>query len=183
VKARGIDPGETIGWCDIERESAGVFVFIGGGTCAASDVQRSGPTPGGSIGALDVLTIETPKELHPGSVRVAGPAKIVQTARDLISTAKIAERIACGAAARGVRIVEPTAGEVRKAFGIRIGAQRRRGEEEDADQQIAALIPLAIRGWPKRSNRHVRDAGLSALYGLGPAEVQAAVALALRGAA
>jgi hypothetical protein len=182
VRARGIDPGATVGWCDVERESSGVFVFIGGGTCAAADVHRGGPLPGGSVAGIVVLTIETPHEMHPGSVRVAGPAKIVQTARDLISTGKIAERIACAATTSGVRIVEPTAGEVRKAFGIRIGAQKRRGEEEDADQQIAALIPLAIRGWPARSNKHVRDAGLSALYGLGPADVQAAVALALRGA-
>lgn len=179
MRARGIDAGQSIGWCDIERESAGVFAFLEGGTCDADDVARGGPVPGGSLGWTDVLTIETAREMHPGSVRMSGPAKIVQTARDLISTAKIAERITCNAIPSGVRIVETTASEVRKAFGIRIGAQRRKGEEEDADQQIAALIQRAVRGWPKRSNKHVRDAALSALYGLGPAEVEAAVALAL----
>lgn len=180
MRARGIDPGQTIGWCDLERESAGVFVFLAGGTCGADDVGRGGPIPGGDLSALDVLTVETAREMHPGGVHVAGPAKIVQMARDLISTAKIAERIACNAVPSGVRIVETTAAEVRKAFGIRIGAQRRKGEEEDADQQIAAFVQLAIRGWPKRSNKHVRDAAMAALYGMGPAEVEAAVALAMR---
>lgn len=182
MRARGIDAGQSVGWCDIERVSAGVFAFVAGGTVDAEDMRRGGPLPGGGTLNIDVLTIETAHEMHPGSARVAGPAKIVQTVRDLILTAKIGERIACNAAAGGVRIVETTASEVRKAFGIRIGAQRRKGEEEDADQQIAALIPLAIRGWPKRSNKHVRDAALSAMFGLGPAEVEAAVRLALAGA-
>jgi hypothetical protein len=42
MRARGIDPGDTIGWCDIEREAPGVFRFIAGGGCPASEIKRGG---------------------------------------------------------------------------------------------------------------------------------------------
>jgi hypothetical protein len=184
MRARGIDPGETIGWCDLERESAGVFRYVDAGTLPAAEVTR---TTGARF--LDPLVgayaIETPEELHLNDARAAAayPATLVQTVRNLLETRALAERIVCSLAGAGARVVEPTAAEVRRALGVKLGAQRGKGPKLTADQQIAHIIPLAIRGWPKRSNPHVRDAAAAALWALGGAEIESAVALALRGGA
>lgn len=184
MRARGIDPGATIGWCDIERESAGVFRYIASGTWEAADCHRGEPmlfTPDANLYA-----IETPEEMHANDIRAGvahGFGTVVQTIRNLLETRALAERIACSLAGAGARIVEPTAAEVRRALGVKLGAQRGKGPKLTADQQIAHIIPLAVRGWPRRSNPHVRDAAAAALWALGGADVEAAVALALRGGA
>lgn len=179
MRARGIDPGETIGWCDIERESAGVFRFIASGTWEASQITRGSALP---MDDIDVFSIETPEELHLNDARAAAayPATLVQTVRNLLATRALAERIACSLVGAGARVVEPTAAQVRHALGVKLGAQRGRGPKLTVDQQIAHLIPLAVRGWPARSNVHVRDAAAAALWALGGAEVEAAVAAAMR---
>lgn len=191
MRARGIDPGDTIGWCDIEREAPGVFRYVDSGTWEASTIQRACGLPCELCG-IEVLAIETPAEMHPNDVAAsvsaargrhgspfaaspaAGAGRIVQTVRCLLTTARIAERIAC-AAAPYVRIVEPTAAECRRALGVKFGAQRGKGPRLTVDQQIAHIIPLAVRGWPKKSNRHVRDAAAAALWALGAADAQAAI--------
>lgn len=175
MRARGIDPGATIGWCDIERESAGVFRYVDGGTWDASTIQRACGLPCDFSG-ISVMAIETPEELHMNDARAAAayPATLVQTVRNLLMTRALAERIAC-AAAPFVRIVEPTAAEVRHAIGVKLGAQRGRGPKLTADQQIAKIVPLAARGWPKRSNPHVRDAAAAAIWALQQAELGAAI--------
>jgi predicted RNase H-like nuclease (RuvC/YqgF family) len=82
----------------------------------------------------------------------------------------------------GKPIVEPTAADCRRALGVKFGAQRGNGVRLTPDQQLAHIIPLAVRGWPKRSNPHERDAAAAALWALGGAEVETAVRLALAGA-
>lgn len=184
MRARGIDPGDTIGWCDIERESAGVFRYVASGTWEA---ERFAPcTRGGGIPDLDgvqAVCVETPGEMHPNEVRaqLAHPATLVQTIRNLLETAALAERLAAEADGMCRRVLQPTAAEVRRALGVKLGAQRGRGPKLTADQQIAHIIPLAIRGWPKRSNPHVRDAAAAALWALEGAEVESAVKLAISG--
>jgi hypothetical protein len=54
---------------------------------------------------------------------------------------------------------------------VKFGAQRGRGEKLTADQQLARIIPLVVRGWPKRSNPHVRDAAAAAMWALGSASL------------
>lgn len=203
MRARGIDPGDTIGWCDLEREAPGVFRYVDSGTWEASTIQRACGLPCDFAG-LSVMAIETPEEMHPNDVAAAvsaargkvgspfaaspaaGSGRIVQTVRCLLSTARLAERIAC-AAAPYVRVIEPTAAECRRALGVRFGAQRGRGPKLTVDQQIAHIIPLAVRGWPARSNPHVRDAAAAALWALGAAsasmgvEVDYAIGQAQRG--
>lgn len=179
MRARGIDSGKAVGWCDIERVSVGVFDYIASGTWDASEIRRGMSLPVDSVG-IDVTVIETPREVHPHSLRASSPAKLVQMVRDLLDARAVAERIACNLAGECPRVIEPTAGETRRALNIRIGGQKRRGEEETADQQIAAIIPLAVRGWPKRSNKHVRDAAVAALYGLEGGALADVVAAALR---
>lgn len=198
MRARGIDPGGTIGWCDIERVSAGVFRFVACGTWEASEVKRGSQALAHGL-TVDTYSIEVPEEMHHndviGAFRAAeialklrpskngivpaavgpGCARIMQKVRNLLETRGLAERIACAVAPFG-RVVEPTAAKCRGAFGIRFGAQRAKGDERTVDQQIAALLPLAVRDWPKRSNVHVRDAAMCALWALGPAEVEAAFA-------
>jgi hypothetical protein len=199
VKARGYDPGGTVGWCDVERESAGVFRYVASGTWEASEVKRGLGLPIDAVG-IHLHAIETPEEMHPNDVTVAfrsaeagvkasgvhsaaaqariiaaAGARIVQTVRNLLETRALAERIASILAMDGARIVEPTATEVRHALGVKLGAQRGRGPKLTVDQQIAHIIPLAIRGWPKRSNPHVRDAAAAALCALQQAELGEAI--------
>jgi hypothetical protein len=186
VRARGIDPGiGVIGWCDIERESAGVFQFI---ACGTVDPERM--TRGATIlddAAVNVFSVETPEEMHAndivGIMRAAvaeagrggsalasglgvGAARIINTVKCLIATRSLAERICCSLAATGVRVVEPTAAECRRALGVRFGAQRGRGDDRTPDQQVKEKIELCIRGWPARSNVHVRDAAAAAFWAL-----------------
>lgn len=182
MRARGIDSGEPVWWCDIEREGAGVFHFIAKGSWDASAIGRGSLLS--MLGDVDVYAIETPKEMHPNEVRAqaAHPATMVQTIRNLLETRAMAERIAGALAVAGARIVEPTAAEVRHALGVKFGAQRGRGPKLTVDQQIGHIIPLAVRGWPKRSNPGERDAAAAALWALGGADVETAVRLALAGA-
>lgn len=182
MRARGIDPGATIGWCDIERESAGVFRYVASGTWDAAQIQRGGGIPGLDR-AVQVVCVETPEEMHPNQVRagLAHPGTLVSTIRELISTAKLAERISAEADGMCYRVLEPTAAQCRTALGVKLGAQRGKGDKSTVDQQIGRIIPMIVRDWPKKSNRHVRDAAAAALLAFGPAEVEAAVALALRG--
>lgn len=205
MRARGIDPGTAaVGWCDIDRSSAGVFHFVSCGTWEPSEVVRGWSAVDS---AVDVYAVETPEEMHANDVIAAirssyeektvrsgrrgspnttgfsvGAARIVKTVKGLIETRALAERIACGIAAGGRRIVEPTAAECRRALGVKFGAQRGNGEKLKPDQQIGHIIPLAVRGWPKRSNPHERDAAAAALWALGGAEVETTVRLALAGA-
>jgi hypothetical protein len=207
VRARGIDPGTAaIGWCDIERESAGVYRWIAHGVIEPKEIVRGGKMPIDDYG-IDVFAVETPEEMHANDVIAAirssyeektvrggrhgspfttgfhvGAARIVKTVKGLIETRALAERIACGIASGGGRIVEPTAAECRRALGVKFGAQRGTGPRLTPDQQIGHIIPLAVRGWPKRSNPHHRDAAAAALWALGGAAVEAAVKTALRGA-
>lgn len=199
MRARGIDPGETIGWCDIERESAGVFRFIACGTWEAGDIQRGCGLPC-NTGDVDVHAIETPEEMHPNDVAsafravyesmsrggkpgqvpiarviAAAASRIVQTVRNLQETRALAERIACSLVGAGARVVEPTAAKCRHDLGVKFGAQRGKGAKMTVDQQIAHIIPLAIRGWPARSNPHTRDAAAAALWALQQAELGAAI--------
>jgi hypothetical protein len=171
MRARGIDPGDTIGWCDIEREAPGVFRYVASGTWEASDAKRgcwSAADPD-----VEVYAIETPEEMHANDIRAGvahGFGTVVSTIRNLLTTRALAERIACSLVGAGSRVVEPTAAECRRALGVKFGAQRGKGPRLTVDQQIAKIIPLAVRGWPARSNPHVRDAAAAALWALGAAE-------------
>lgn len=167
MRARGIDPGDTIGWCDLEREAPGVFRYVDGGTWEAKQIQRGGGIPGGVEG-ISVVCVETPEEMYTNQVRagLAHPGTIVQTIRELISTAKLAERISAEADGMCCRVLEPTAAEIRSTIGVRFGAQRGRGMKLTVDQQVKAKIHLYVRGWPARSNVHVRDAGAAAFFAL-----------------
>jgi hypothetical protein len=176
MRARGIDPGDTIGWCDLEREAPGVFRYVDSGTWEASTIQRACGLPC-DLSGLSVMAIETPEEMHANDIRAGvshGFGAVVSTIRNLLTARALAERIAC-AAAPFVRIVEPTAAECRRALGVRFGAQRGKGPRLTVDQQIAKIIPLAVRGWPARSNPHVRDAAATALWALGAAETAQAI--------
>ncbi len=197
MRARGIDPGETIGWADIERESPGVFRYIDCGTVESAKQER------GLALLFDPLAhlhaIETPEEMHHNDVvgvfRAAeaalnigmsrkgvasaafdpGCARIMQKVRNLLETRALAERIACSLVGVGARVVEPTAAECRRALKVKFGAQRGKGQKLTVDQQIAKLIPLYVRDWPKRSNPHVRDAAAAAMWALGAAETAEAI--------
>lgn len=189
MRARGIDPGQTIGWCDLELEAPGVYRFIACGTWEASQITRGSALPTDDI---DVFSIETPEEIHhsdimgqltavatgslkPGVVA----ANISATVRHLLATRALAERIACSLVGAGARVVEPTAAKVRAALGVKLGAQRGRGPRLTVDQQIAKIVPLYVRGWPARSNVHIRDAAMAAMCVLGGGDVEAGVAAAL----
>lgn len=176
MRARGIDPGDTIGWCDVEREAPGVFRYVDGGTWEAAKFNSRVCLPFDPSG-IDVYSIETPEEMHPNEVRTqaAYPATMVQTIRNLLETRALAERISCGLVSRGWPVRNPTAAECRRALGVKFGAQRGKGPRLTVDQQIAKIIPLAVRGWPARSNPHVRDAAAAALWALGAAETTQAI--------
>lgn len=193
MRARGIDPGTGVtAWCDIDREAPGVYRYVDSGTLDAAELTRDGPARFFDP-LVAVYVIETPAELHHSDIMaqltavssrslapgVAG-ANISATVRHLLETRALAERIACSLVGAGARVVEPTAAQCRAALGVKLGAQRGRGPKLTVDQQIGQFVPLYVRGWPLRSNVHVRDAAAAALWALGGAEVEAAVALAMR---
>jgi hypothetical protein len=206
VRARGIDPGTAaIGWCDIERESAGVYRWIAHGVIEPKEIVRGGKMPIDDYG-IGVFAVETPEEMHANdivgtmqsAIREAGggsaittglrmgAGRIVKKMTSLLETRAMAERISGLLVQLGKPIVEPTAAECRRALGVRFGAQRGKGVESTPDQQVKEKLHLYIRGWPARSNVHVRDAGAAAYMALvmakNAAEVETAVRLALAGA-
>ncbi len=183
MRARGIDPGDTIGWCDLEREAPGVFRYVASGTWEATEIVRGNSqiprllSEESERGKIGVVSIETPEEMHLNDARTAAayPATLVQTVRNLLTTRALAERIACIVTLAGVSVREPTAAECRRALGVKFGAQRGKGPRLTVDQQIAKIVPLAVRDWPARSNPHVRDAAAAALWALGAAETAQAI--------
>lgn len=179
MRARGIDPGDTIGWCDIEREAPGVFRYVDSGTWEASAIQRGGGIPG-LVEAIRVVCVETPEEMHPNQVRagLAHPGTLVQTIRELISTAKLAERISAEADGMCYRVLEPTAAACRKVIGVKFGAQQGKGEKMTVDQQVKAKLQMYVLDWPVRSNVHVRDGGVAAFFALACPEDLAVLGIA-----
>jgi Holliday junction resolvasome RuvABC endonuclease subunit len=155
----GIDPGPMkFGWCLARRlaNSMGRVEFLRGGY---------GPSPGegGFVGASsavfelleqsrsvdafeDAVAIEVPTELHPGGI---DRAAMVARSKQLLATAKVAERLASMARLRGLGVAEMRATDWRRAFC---------GRGNPSNAEIAAACAVNVVGMPKRSNAHVRDA-------------------------
>lgn len=142
------DPGSTrSGWCLVVSNDARPVVvdFV-----AAGEVDSTSPEVCALLG-----------ELQPGVVAVevlrgiAYPAKGAGIVGNLASASFAAGLIAglatpvCDEA-----VVEMTAREWRGSV---------LGKPNASDQAIAVVVPRLVRGWPKRSNVHERDAGGLAL--------------------
>ena len=76
----------------------------------------------------------------------------------LMACARLGGRIEERASTLGLPCVVMDASESRRAFGIR-------GDGETAiDRSVKATVDMHVRGWPKRSNSHNRDAAIAALF-------------------
>jgi hypothetical protein len=75
-------------------------------------------------------------------------------------------------------VIEPTAAQCRKVIGVKFGAQQGKGEKMTVDQQVKAKLQLYVRGWPVRSNVHVRDGGVAAFFALACPEDLAVLGIA-----
>lgn len=130
--------------CTVEDDLAGVL-----------DVRFFG------LHAIARVGIETPSQVF-----THGRAKGDMGARIGIERALLVARGAAGEAravaklrAPGIPIHEAQAHEVRRAV---LGKLPRR--REDIDRLVARMVPTLIADWPTRSNDHVRDAAVAALY-------------------
>ena len=122
VIVRGIDPGERVGWCDLEV-SGGTTTYLAGGSVGDIDVWTSASAWRGRT----LVAVEMPGSLHPAAFAQGkgGPARIVATVQGLIRAARVGQQIIDAAASAGVRVVEVDAAEARRGLGVKIGGNRR----------------------------------------------------------
>jgi hypothetical protein len=153
----GVDVGKTSGVClldcsgskprlldrcDVEDDLAGVL-----------DVRFFG------LHTIDVVGIETPTQVFehgrakksPGARR--GIEKALLAATPMVGVVRTVARLRAPSAV----IYEGQAHEVRRAILGRL-------PKDHLDRFIGAMVPRLIDGWPERSNDHVRDAAVVALY-------------------
>jgi hypothetical protein len=122
---RGIDPGERIGWCDLELSDGAVNWSASGSTPAEA--------PADAMVRLtlhtfpDAIAIEMPGSLHPAAFAPGkgGPARIVATVQGLIRAARVGQQIIDAARAAGVGVVEVDAAQARRELGVKIGGNRK----------------------------------------------------------
>lgn len=152
----GLDPGPfKTGFAIARREprSTGRVLLLRGGWTAS---PGPGPTPSGAaFEAFDeergredaVVAIEVPTALHP---RVgASPANMIARSKQLLATARVAERLANMARLRGLVLAELRATDWRRAFC---------GKGNASDADIARACRVNVTGLALRSNAHMRDA-------------------------
>lgn len=122
-RIRGIDPGEKIGWCDVEEVPGGLPRRVESGA-----VDRAEDLP--AFAGVALVAVEMPITLHPaafapGKGRKVSPAQIVARVQGLIRAARVGQRILCAAQAGGVDTLEVDAAVARRALGVVIGGSRK----------------------------------------------------------
>lgn len=139
----GIDPGpKTCGFAvlNCDRFEA---TFVAKGTFpsnvdgVADAIERHGP--------VLLVALEQP----------AGYAYSIERSKDLIETARVGGLINGIATLRGIEVKAFPATEWRRSVV---------GKGNASNKLISLVVPRQIKGWPKRSNNHERDAAGVALY-------------------
>lgn len=104
------------------------------------------------------VAIETPIEPYIGGRGAKGnEGQRRAVVVSLMACARLGGRIEERASVIGLPCVVMDASESRRAFGIR-------GDDETGiDRSVKAMVEMHVRGWPKRSNSHNRDAAIAAL--------------------
>jgi len=162
----GVDPGGTIGWCVLDCSTTGAQPAL----VKAGSTRDPLEVPWRSYGVA-LVAVELPEGFYPSAARKGtGGAVLARTAEGLIEAARIGARILGRAEEAGLRVLEVAAPDWRRALGVRAGGRR----AQDVDQQVARAVPDHVRGWPPRSNAHVRDAAGVALFAARAARVRAA---------
>lgn len=141
----GFNPGPTkSGWCVAELALAdrGMVRFIRGGQCRSIHEEF-----------CRIIEAARPGPLHPLLlVGVEQPEGFIhQHARgaQLLETARVAGEIAGLARLSGYRVAQLPAGKWRHALA---------GKNNASDALVARACAMFVRGMPKKSNSHVRDA-------------------------
>lgn len=145
----GLDPGSSsTGWALVDtRGGAGrpiITTYLDAGAVASTAEMVAGLLSMYSPDAVAVEKLEGIAYASKGPGIVAG----------LVSSAHAAGVIVGVASALGHHVEQLTARDWRRLV---------LGQPAATDQQIARVIPTLVRGWPKRSNVHERDAGGVAL--------------------
>lgn len=144
------DPGPTTSWFAVALAGQGGMALFGGaGPVATSDGSRleallddeAVRTPGG------LVAVEIPGALHPRAG--ASPANLFARSKQLLETARAAQKIVDAAGARGLVPVEMTAGQWRHALARKNNAN---------DALIKRAVTMFSIGLPQRTSAHVRDA-------------------------
>lgn len=130
MRVRGIDPGDRIGWCDIEARAGALPTRIASG--AVAQAEDLPPLTG-----IDVVAVEMPLTLHPAAFATGGkgrggPARIVATVQGLIRAARVGQRVLDDVDHTNVtlddltrRTIEVDAAAARRALGVVIGGSRK----------------------------------------------------------
>jgi len=144
------DPGPTVcWWASALAGEHGIILFGGAGSIPTADASRleallddeAVRNPGG------LVAVEIPGALHPRAG--ASPANLFARSKQLLDTARAAQRIVDAARVRGLVTVEMTAGQWRHALTRKNNA---------SDQLIKRAVTMFSLGLPKRTSAHVRDA-------------------------
>lgn len=99
---------------------------------------------------LDLVVLEVPEGPHGGM----GHGQAIAAGRAFAAASKHAVAIAEAAGRAGVRVVQVTAREVRRALGC-----------GNTDAGVKRAVGRLVAGWPVRSSCHARDAAAAALVG------------------
>lgn len=159
MKVRGIDPGEHIGWCDIDYGDGGPATYIASGEC----------TPAEALTLIEhgyVYAIERAYGL-----RVAYPINIQMlkaTVDHLLETNWLACQLVEECKRRGMRVFEVDQHTARIGVGVQFDKAGKKPGDMSVDRQIAECVTSLVRGWPvgrKATNKHKRDAAVYALHG------------------
>jgi Holliday junction resolvasome RuvABC endonuclease subunit len=153
----GIDPGGSMcGWARIDARGGDgcpwSFSYVSAGH-VASDVFAVGELVGEGV---DLVAVEAVEGYAFGGGASRGTRSGAAVVSALLATSGVAKAIAWQCIARGIRCAEISA---RRARSLVLRAP------SATDKQIAHVVPLLVRGWPTRSNPHMRDAAVVAIAG------------------
>lgn len=160
MRVLGYDPAQ--GWTILELGGCAPEWVESGTVGEMSDELIAEEIAVRRADGCDLVCIERPDGFYPSKKMLkASAATLASIASGLLIAAWIGGDVAGRCRAAGVRVVEVPAPDARRSIGVRIGGVR----SVDVDRQIARIIPTIVRGWPKRSSTHTRDAAVAALFG------------------
>lgn len=166
MRVLGFDPPQ--GWAVLEIDSAGAAWIDSGSTGDIDPEEAAQEIAAHRAWQADLVCIERPSGFYPSEkMLVAGGGKLASVTSGLLVAAWVGGEVAGRCAAAALRVIPVACPAARRSIGVKIGGRPRKGQPKPptVDQQIAKLVPLLVRGWPKRSSVDSRDAAVAALFG------------------
>lgn len=159
MKVRGIDPGEHVGWCDLDAGEGGPATYMASGEC----------TPAGAMALVESGFVYAIERAY--GLRVTYPVdvqKLKATVERLLDTNWLACQLVEECKRRGVRVFEIDQHKARIDVGVQFDKAGKKQGDMSVDKQVAECVKGLVRGWPagaRATNKHKRDAAVYALQG------------------